>query len=145
MRADGQRWRERSAYELLAFDRATGAMVGGGNLHAFHWEVPAVEIEWWLDAAQTGKGIATEIGGALLRFVMEQWQVNRAEIWVQDINAASRAVGNRIGFTEEGIIRFDHPDADGHPANWAISSVIPTEFHDLKDRLPAIRIVVDQV
>jgi RimJ/RimL family protein N-acetyltransferase len=138
-----QRWRERSAYELLAFDRETGAMVGGGNVHAFRWEVPAVEIDWWLDAAQTGKGFATEIGGALLRFVMETWVANRAEIWVQDSNAASRAVGKRLGFTEEGIIRFDHPDADGRPANWAISSVIPSEFHDLKDRLPVIRVEVD--
>jgi RimJ/RimL family protein N-acetyltransferase len=137
------RWRERSAYELLAFDRATGAMVGGGNVHAFRWEVPAVEIDWWLDAAQTGKGFATEIGGALLRFVMEQWQANRAEIWVQDINAASRAVGKRLGFTEEGIIRFDHPDANGHPANWAISSVIPGEFQLLADRLPVIRTEID--
>ncbi len=138
-----ERWRERSAYELLAFDRENGSMIGGGNVHAFRWEVPAVEIDWWLDAAQTGKGYATEIGGALLRFVMETWQANRAEIWVQDINAASRAVGKRLGFREEGIIRFDHPDADGRPANWAISSVIPSEFHDLKDRLPVIRVEVD--
>src|SRR4051794_26548782 len=138
-----ERWRERSAYELLAFDRETGAMVGGGNVHSFRWEVPAVEIDWWLDAAQTGKGFATEIGGALLRYVMEQWQANRAEIWVQDINAASRAVGKRLGFTEEGIIRFDHPDADGRPANWAISSVIPEEFERMVDRLPKLRVDVD--
>ena len=138
-----ERWRERSAYELLAFDRGTGAMVGGGSVHAFRWEVPAVEIDWWLDAAQTGKGLATEIGGALLRFVMETWQANRADIWVQDINTASRAVGKRLGFTEEGIVRYDHPDADGHPTNWAISSVIPEEFQLLAGRLPMIRLEVD--
>jgi RimJ/RimL family protein N-acetyltransferase len=138
-------WARHGNTDLLAFDRETGQLTGCGMLLAFRPDVPSVELGWWLDAARTGKGLATEIGGALLRFAMEAWLVNRAEVWCQEGNHASRAVAARIGCIEEGIVRYDHPDADGHPANWAISSVIPDEFHDLKDRLPAIRIVVDQV
>jgi RimJ/RimL family protein N-acetyltransferase len=137
------KWNERRAYEFLAFDRGSGEMIGGGNLHAFRWKVPSVEIDWWLDAAQTGKGFATEIGIAQLRFAVEAWRANRVEIWTEKRNLASRAVGRRVGFVEEGILRGDYPNADGIPANWAISSIIPAEYARLAPAFPAIRYETD--
>jgi RimJ/RimL family protein N-acetyltransferase len=138
--ADGEAKRE---FSLVAFERSSGELVGGGLLHEIDWKVPSAEIDWWLDDRQTGKGFATEIGAAQLRFVMEAWRANRAHAWCNIDNHASRRVAERIGFRHEGTIRQEYSFAARQRVDFAIYSVIPPDYERLLPALPAVRFETD--
>lgn len=129
---------ERSRYDLFAFDKATGALIGGGALHGFVWNVPAVEIDWWLDSAQTGKGYATEIGALQAQFAFRAWNAQRIEVWIEPANEGSIRVATRLGFHYEGITRSEYPSPDGQLSGWAIYSLIPDDLPALTRPLPDI-------
>jgi ribosomal-protein-serine acetyltransferase len=133
----------RQEFLLLAFTRDTNELIGGGEIHGIHWNVLAAEIDWWLDDAQTGRGYATEIGTAQLRFLMEAWDANRVEAWCDTGNVRSRRVAERIGFTLEGIVRQEYPGANAAIADYAIYSVIPADYEQLRSALPPVRFETD--
>jgi len=133
----------RREFPLLAFTRDTGELIGGGEIHEVKWDVPAAEIDWWLDDGQTGRGYATEIGAAQLRFLMEAWSANRVEVWCEAANLPSRRVAERIGFTHEGIIRQEYPGANAPFADYAIASVIPADYERIAPTLPPVHFETD--
>jgi RimJ/RimL family protein N-acetyltransferase len=57
-----------------------------------------VEIGYWLDAAVTGQGLATEAARALLDVSMTLPGMSHAEIRCDEANVASSAVPRRLGF-----------------------------------------------
>jgi len=57
-----------------------------------------VELGYWLDAAVTGKGLATEATRALLDVATSLPGMTHAEIRCDAANAASAAVPQRLGF-----------------------------------------------
>jgi RimJ/RimL family protein N-acetyltransferase len=133
----------RREFLLLAFTRDTKELIGGGEIHGIKWDLPAAEIDWWLDDGQTGQGYATEIGAAQLRFLMEAWGANRVEVWCDAVNAPSRRVAERIGFIPEGIVRQEYPGANAAFADYAIFSVIPADYERIAPSLPSIRFETD--
>jgi RimJ/RimL family protein N-acetyltransferase len=61
-------------------------------------EADLVELGYWLDAAATGKGLATEAAGALLALAATLPGMTHAEIRCDAANAPSGAVARRLGF-----------------------------------------------
>lgn len=114
-------------FDLHAFEKASGTFVGGGTFHNMNWELPSVELGWWLDSAQTGRGYGQEIVAGLLGFVVDRWRVDRVEAWCHVANLASRRLALRSGLIEEGIVRREYPDLSGFPADWAVFSQISTD------------------
>lgn len=73
-----------------------------------------IEVGWWIARGYWGKGIATEVGGALLRFAFEQARLKRVVAIAHVDNRASIAVMKKIGMEFErrmrrGDIGFSHP------------------------------------
>jgi ribosomal-protein-serine acetyltransferase len=118
---------ERRRFDLHAFERETGAFVGGGTFHNMNWQLPSVELGWWLDTGFTGRGYGQEIVRGLIDFVFNEWRVGRAEAWCHAGNLASRRLAARSGLIEEGIARSEYPDLTGLPADWAVSSLIASD------------------
>lgn len=90
-----------------------GELVGAIGLHSVDWIDRKVEIGYWLSADQQGKGLMTKACKTLVNFAFEEYQLNRAEIHCATGNRRSRAIPERLGFTQEGIIRqsewlYDH-------------------------------------
>ncbi|MGH2550010.1 MAG: GNAT family N-acetyltransferase, partial [Thermomicrobiales bacterium] len=133
----------RSRYDLFAFEKESGALIGGGGLHGFVWTVPAVEIDWWLDSTQTGKGFATEIGGMQAQFAFQAWKARRVEVWAEPTNQGSVRVAERLGFQYEGTIRSEYPNANGRLSGWAIYSLVPDDLPTLSQPLPPITYETD--
>jgi RimJ/RimL family protein N-acetyltransferase len=133
----------RSRYDLFAFEKETGKLIGGGALHGFVWSVPAVEIDWWLDSNETGKGYATEIGGMQAHFAFQAWQARRVEVWAEPGNTGSVRVAERIGCQYEGTTRNEYPNADGSLSGWAIYSLVPDDLPALSQPLPPITYETD--
>ncbi|HLI97211.1 MAG TPA: GNAT family N-acetyltransferase [Candidatus Baltobacteraceae bacterium] len=62
-------------------------------------------IGYWIDADHQGKGLITSAARALVDHAFNDLRLNRIEIRCAPENAASRAVPQRLGFTEEGVHR----------------------------------------
>lgn len=70
-------------------------------------------IGYWLAEDFQGKGIMTDAVKALIKYGFEQMNLNRIEILCAVQNMKSRAIPERLGFTNEGVCRqnewlYDH-------------------------------------
>lgn len=69
------------------------------------WDDRATSLGYWLAKAAQGKGLVTRGVSALLGLAFDEWKLNRVEIHAAPDNAPSRAVPERLGFTQEGVLR----------------------------------------
>ncbi|MBW2414007.1 MAG: GNAT family N-acetyltransferase [Deltaproteobacteria bacterium] len=73
----------------------------------------ACEIGYWLDRDHIGRGIMTGCCRALIAHAFDVVELNRVNIPAAVGNRRSRAVPERLGFTQEGVLRdaewlYDH-------------------------------------
>jgi RimJ/RimL family protein N-acetyltransferase len=72
----------------------------------FHRERPdpaGLEIGYWLAAAQTGRGYATELSLLLAEEAFAHEEIEHVEIYCHPANEASAAVARRAGFEPMGL------------------------------------------
>jgi ribosomal-protein-serine acetyltransferase len=69
------------------------------------WGNRSTRVGYWLDEEQQGKGTMTAAARLLVDHALTTWQLNRVEIVVAAENRRSRAIPERLGFREEGILR----------------------------------------
>jgi [ribosomal protein S5]-alanine N-acetyltransferase len=95
---------ERRGYSFLAVtERAGGALIGDGGLHPLGGVGPDVELGYTLARAAWGKGYATELGVALVKYAFTVLRVPRVVAQVEPANTASRRVLAKLGMTEREI------------------------------------------
>jgi ribosomal-protein-serine acetyltransferase len=115
--------RERAPADVLPFVRATrkqiadndglqtaivdpgGRIVGLVGFHNVDWLNRKTSIGYWLAADAQGRGTMTEAVRALVDHAFAAWKLNRITIQAAVENARSRAIPERLGFREEGILR----------------------------------------
>jgi RimJ/RimL family protein N-acetyltransferase len=103
----------RQEFHWLMLRCDDGHYLGTCGLHHIDWNVPKVEIGYWIRTAESGKGYITEAVHAITQFAFEQLKAIRVEIHCDDRNPRSGAVAQRAGFTLETIRRCDSRTADG--------------------------------
>lgn len=81
-------------------------IIGYQNLD---WLNRSAAVGYWVGAAFQGNGLATNACGALVDWAFREWRLNRVEIRCAVENYRSRAIPERLGFTQEGI---------AHQAEW---------------------------
>lgn len=91
-------WEEHGFGLWAIEDRETGAFLGrtGVSYHAVWPEDP--EVGWFLDPSVWGRGLATEAGGASVRYGLEVIGAERLVSICVPENEASRRVMERLGF-----------------------------------------------
>ena len=92
---------------MFAFDRQKGILLAGTGLHRMDWKARIFEIGYWVRSDETGKGIASELTNALLRYAFGQLSANRVYIAHDPENGASRRVIEKLGFIKEGESKID--------------------------------------
>jgi ribosomal-protein-serine acetyltransferase len=80
-------------------------IVGMVGLHGVDWAHRSASVGYWLDEAHQGKGTMTRAVQALVDHALHAWALNRVEIRAAADNARSRALAERLGFREEGLLR----------------------------------------
>lgn len=85
----------------------TGAIAGMIGFHYFDRLNRKTEIGYWLGAQFYGKGIMTRACRALIDYAFDVQRLNRIEIKCASGNARSRAIPQRLGFHEDGVLRQD--------------------------------------
>ena len=82
-----------------------GEIVGGAGLHAIDHLDNSTSIGYWLAADAQGTGLMTATVRTLLDHAFGARELHRVVIEAVVGNARSRAIPERLGFTEEGVLR----------------------------------------
>lgn len=93
--------------------RYNGKLVGMIGLHSIDWANRKTSIGYYVAKEAQGKGIVTRSVRAVLDYAFRYLELNRVEIRCGVNNWKSRAIPERLGFTNEGITRdgewlYDH-------------------------------------
>ena len=112
----------RDRFFLAVLDRASGRLVGEAIFKILDAANGQGEIGWAVAGPDQGRGIATEIGRALIRFGFVDLKLHRLIARCEIGNDASEWVMAKLGMTKEGTLR-DHLFARGRwwsSAQWSI-------------------------
>jgi ribosomal-protein-serine acetyltransferase len=82
-----------------------GALVGVIGYHRVDWPNRLTSLGYWLAEAAQGAGTMTAAVSALVDHAFGPWELNRVEIHAGVENVRSRAIPERLGFVEEGLLR----------------------------------------
>ena len=81
------------------------ALVGVIGLHYLDLVNKKTSIGYYLAETFQKKGIMTKCTEALIRYIYEEFDVNRIEICMSTDNKKSQSIPQRLGFTKEGTLR----------------------------------------
>jgi len=82
-----------------------GELVGEVSYDRIDWLNRIVEVGYSLGASFEGRGLATKSCRALVEHAFNGLKLNRVEIRCAAENQRSRAIPERLGFTQEGVLR----------------------------------------
>jgi mutator protein MutT len=115
----GQEWETAGVSKWIAYDRATGELVGRGGLSRMdaegertrriasmlpsgRWTADRLEVGWTVRADRWGRGYATEIGRAALTLAFDDLGAEQVVAFTERHNRRSRAVMERLGMRHVG-------------------------------------------
>ncbi|MEP0849315.1 GNAT family N-acetyltransferase [Funiculus sociatus GB1-A4] len=90
-----------------------GRIAGCIAYHTIDWDNRSTSIGYWLGENFQKRGLMTKACGAMVHYALDELNLNRVEIRCGVGNFKSRAVPERLGFTNEGTLResqwlYDH-------------------------------------
>jgi ribosomal-protein-serine acetyltransferase len=81
------------------------AIAGVLGYHGVDSKNRITSIGYWLAAESQGRGLMTAAVERLVAHAFDHWALNRVEIRADPENTRSRAIPERLGFREEGVLR----------------------------------------
>ena len=106
----------------------SGAVHGMVGFVQEHKSKQTVEIGYWLDNAMNGRGVMTRAVDELTGLAFGIWGANRVEIQAAVENRKSRAIPERLGFNQDGILRQREIVRPGVIQDVAIYSKLKSEW-----------------
>ncbi len=100
-------------YHITLFDKQQGmqagifsrdALVGCVSFHGVDRISRKLILGYWLDVQWQGRGIMTSSIRSVIEYAFTQWNINRIEARCASENIRSRAIPQRLGFVEEGVM-----------------------------------------
>ncbi len=91
--------------ELACALRLNGGIIGGIGIVDADEENQCVSLGYWLDHELCGRGFMTIAVKALTQWCFNDFARHRVQIRAARENIASRAIPERLGFMEEGLLR----------------------------------------
>ena len=82
-----------------------GAIAGVAGFHGIERSDRSTTIGYWLAAPYQGRGLMTASVRALVDHAFDEWRLHRVELRAAPGNRRSRALAERLGFREEGLLR----------------------------------------
>jgi ribosomal-protein-serine acetyltransferase len=82
-----------------------GGIAGCVGVHRINWGNRSTSVGYWLAADRQGRGLMTRAVRAYVEQAFGPWDLQRISIEAAPENTRSRAVAERLGFREEGVLR----------------------------------------
>ncbi|WP_456274562.1 GNAT family N-acetyltransferase [Bacillus sp. AK031] len=109
-----------------------GELAGAIGFLYVDWNNHKTEIGYWLGSKFEGKGLVTSACNKFINHSFDTWGLNKAEINMAKGNIRSRAVAERLGLKEEGIIR-DYEFLNDEYRDRVFYGVLKDEWMDRKE------------
>jgi ribosomal-protein-serine acetyltransferase len=106
-----------------------GAIVGVVGYSGVDWQNRSTSLGYWLDEKHQGRGMMTLAVRALVDHALSVWHLNRVEIRAAEENRLSRAIPERLGFHQDGILRKAELAAGGEYIDIVVYSMLATDWH----------------
>jgi ribosomal-protein-serine acetyltransferase len=90
---------------LFIFDRKKEIFLGATGYHHMDWNIPTLEIGYWLRTSYQKKGIMTEAINAITYYAFIELKVKRLEIRCDITNDDSRKIAERLGYLLESKLK----------------------------------------
>ncbi len=114
-------WTERRSEQgvVSGVIESRGTLLGMAYIVHHVKEDKRIDLGYWLDEANEGRGLVTSSCRALIQHGFDQLGVTRVDIFADVDNTRSRAVAERLGFTLEAEIRRYMGFPDGRSSDLA--------------------------
>jgi ribosomal-protein-serine acetyltransferase len=103
IRASERQVAEDNGFQCLVVE--DGRLSGAVGFHRVDWVNGLTSVGYWLAARAQGRGTMTAAVGVLIAHAFDGWGLHRVTIEAAPGNVRSRAIPERLGFTEEGVLR----------------------------------------
>ena len=117
--------------------------IGGAGLHRRNGP-DTLEIGYWMSAAHTKRGYASEAAMALTRLAFTMPHVEHVQIRCDPRNAASAAVPKKLGFSHIATLEADTVTPTGEPRATMVWQLSRANFHDNREERPVSAIESDE-
>ena len=131
-RRQAAEWDARQLFIFGIWETATGTYVGESYLANADWDVPRIEVGYFIVKASTGKGYATEAAKATIRYAFEHMQVLRVDLRCAADNKASMRVAEHCGFSQEGRFRQHHRKKNGKLVDMLWYGLLLSEWQNMQ-------------
>ncbi len=128
-------WVSRRAFFFGSWLKEGGAFAAQIYVGLVNWEVPELEIGYFVDRDHEGRGLVAEAVRACLSFVFDYLHANRVTLRCSDQNPRSYRVAERCGFLREGHLRECDPRFradDGALGGKLIYGMLRSDFDRLR-------------
>ncbi len=125
--AGQRRWNESGEHGFSIFHN--GELAGLLGIRGFESAYRAVSIGYWLSEHLQGRGIMTRSVAALIKLAFEIYDMNQVIIRAAPDNTRSRAIPERLGFTNMGMERQVSASATGELLDLVNYSLLKSEWN----------------
>lgn len=123
-------------YTFMIVDKESGNIAGSTSYGNISEADKRLEIGWtWLSKAHRGTGLNRHCKFLLLRYAFEVLQYERVELKTDVLNLRSRRAMEKIGATQEGILRSHTQMHDGRRRDTIYYSILRHEWSEIKDTI----------
>ena len=95
--------RDHDGFQLALVEREQ--ICGVVGYHRLDHENDTTSVGYWLAANRQGRGLMTRAVGELVSYAFDELGMHRVELRAAPANGRSRALAERLGFREEGLLR----------------------------------------
>jgi RimJ/RimL family protein N-acetyltransferase len=125
--------KNKSRLAFTIIEKSTGNPIGSTSLGNISNADKRIEIGWtWIARVYQGKGINNQIKYLMLKYIFEILGFERAEIKTDILNMPARKALQRIGATEEGVLRSHTLMTHGRRRDTIYYSVLQPEWEEVK-------------
>ncbi len=82
-----------------------GELVGAVRYNDIHWTNKSTSLGGWIGSSFEGQGLITKAMKVLITYAFSELKLNRLEAHCHSENRRSRAMVEKLGFIQEGILR----------------------------------------
>lgn len=104
-----------------------GAVVGSVSMKNISHKMNYAEIGYGIDEEYQGKGVATDSVRLLIDMAFSESTLRKLIAYVHEENLASCRVLEKLGFTQEGLLR-EHYIINGKPENEILFGLLKREW-----------------